>query len=220
VHISVKAALLAGMHPVLTDMIPVIRRVEYISVVQLSGRIENLDHLLHHLVHGLEGSESGTLELVIVLNDGVIQSRKILDPAHASLNFGVEVFRSGDVVILEQMGVAVRIHGLVGEEFGEEMDIGVGGNGGVNEEEWFFMRKGLVEESVGLLGSNIRRVFARIVHGRATVSGHGRIAVLVSMRVEQEVGLVEATGIRRVIILNSVVIPELAAVVGVVTNVL
>jgi hypothetical protein len=75
VNIRVKTAFLPWMHTMLGDVVAIVRRVKYIGVVELAGRVKTTDHPIYHLIHRLQGSQPASLVLVVVINDTIVQFR-------------------------------------------------------------------------------------------------------------------------------------------------
>lgn len=185
--VCVEAALLSGVHTVLTDVVPIVSSVEDIGVVQLPGMLQHLDHGLDHFVNRLQRTQTSSLVLVIVLNHRVIQQWQILDPAYSSLDFGIEVGIAGNLVVLEEMAKSLVVLRHVRVERWCKVDCSMRSNRRVHQEEWLLVCEGFLEETIRFLRRDIWGILPSIIDRRVAVSGHGRVAVLVSMRIEQEV---------------------------------
>lgn len=74
----------------------------------------------------------------------------------------------------------------------------------------------LLEKPVRFLSSQIRRVLTFVVDWWCTISRHSRVEVLVGVRVEEEIRAIKPPGKRFVIIINGMLIPELANVVSII----
>lgn len=53
VDIRVETAFLPWMHTMLGNMVAIVRRVKYIGVVELAGRVKAADQPIYHLIHRL-----------------------------------------------------------------------------------------------------------------------------------------------------------------------
>lgn len=207
----------------LAHMVPVIRGIEDIRIVQSSRLVKLVDQTLHHFVNRLESPQPAPLKLVNVLDDRVIQLRQSFNPADCSFYHLVETFIPGDFVILEHVRMSreilrlsepVRVPGRI------MRSIRMRRVRCYRHHPRAVMRQRLVQETESLLFNNLGGVFPVVVHWLVPVPYHPGMVIPIGIRVKQEVGTIEALRIRRVVILLRVGIPEFTNIVRVVPCVL
>lgn len=207
----------------LRDVEAVVGAEDDVRVVQDAGIVQLLHERLNHLINGLESPQPGPLELIVVLDNRGVEGGKVLDPADTAFNLGIEAGVSWDRVVLEKVGMARRILSKVKVR---RVCCRVRGrrrvrcNGSSNDEPGAFVGKSLIQEAKNLVFDDVRRVVSGIADRLFSVPGHDCVVVLVSVRIEQEVGTVESLGKGLVVVGDGVAVPKLAGVVGVVTSVL
>jgi hypothetical protein len=166
--------------------------------------------------------EAGALELIIVVNDCIIEKRKSLDPSCATLLLGIEVGIAWDLVLGKEMSMSLcvlrQIRTIL---FGRhKLHVAMGRDRCNGKEPRLRVLRCLLEKAIRLLCSHIRRVLTLVAYGWSTVTTHVRVVVFVRIGVEDEVGTVVSAGVGCVVIVNRVVVPQLARVVRVVASIL
>lgn len=207
----------------LTDVISIVCRVEYVRVVQLSGVFELSNKPRQHLIDGLESPETLALVMIIVCDDCVVELGEVLDPTDTTRYRGVEALGARDDVVLEEVLVSRRRLGLFQIRqvpFRLDDPIRVRCDWCDRQKEGVFLRQGVLEEPQRLLDDNVGRVLSGVADGLLAVARHLGVPVLVRVRVEQELGAVEAPGERLVVVVDGVEVPQLAHVVRLVPGVL
>ncbi len=234
VDILLKPALLPRLQPMLANMVPIIRRIKNIRLLQQPLRLELLHDRRHQLINTLQRPQPLTIEVVIKLNILLRLPRQRAHPAGAADRLGVEVGRARDRDVLEEVRVprGGDGRGEAHEGFdvvqvvrraleGKRLDVAVRRDGRDAEEEGAGAVGGRVgEEAEGFLGEHIDRVLALVADGGRAVALVGRVEVVVSVGVEEEVGAVPAGGVGGVEVFGRVRVEELARVVGVVAGLL
>lgn len=81
-----------------------------------------------------------------------------------------------------------------------------------------FLGKSIVQESENLVFDDIGGVVASVTDWLCSVAGHDGLVVMVRVRVQQKLGAVESVGVGLVVVGDSVAVPELSGVVGVVAG--
>ena len=89
-----------------------------------------------------------------------------------------------------------------------------------SHEEGSVTFQGLIQEAQSLLGDHIGRVMTSVVFGGVAIALVGGVVVGVGVRVEKEVGAVEALGKRLIVGAEAVGVHELSGVIGVVAGIL
>lgn len=80
VDVFFEAAFLARLESVLADMVAVVGRVDDVGVIQDAVFVEAGYDTVNNLVHGLEGTQAVTVEVVVELDVGLVLAREGVNP--------------------------------------------------------------------------------------------------------------------------------------------
>src|SRR5690242_15065468 len=97
------ARRLTRRHPVLPNVESIVCRVDDIRVVGLTTLFEPRDEGIHHLIQRLQRAQSLAVEMVLVVNDGLISQREVLHPSASGWHLGVEIRRPWDLGIWKEI---------------------------------------------------------------------------------------------------------------------
>lgn len=217
------STVLARLHPVLAEMVPIVCRIENVGIVQLTRLLELLNQIPNHIVNSLQSTHTAALELVNIVNDSLIQLRDPLNPANSAINLFVKALIPRHLEMLEHIGMARRILRLtepVGIACRIMRAISMRRIGCNSQHPWTILLHGLVQESSRFLGEHVRRVVPLITDRWVAVAGHTGLVVAVGERVQEEVRPIEATCIGLVVVGLGMGVPQLPDVVRVVPGVL
>ena len=84
VDIFFVSTFLPGWQPVLANMIPVIARIDDISVIQYAVLFKKAEDVINKLVDCLKCPKAGTIELVVILNLYTRLLGQLADPADSA----------------------------------------------------------------------------------------------------------------------------------------
>lgn len=104
-------------------MVAVVGRIKDKSVVQEPFGFQLLHYSLYHFVHGLQGPQTRALELVIILDHGLVELREVLHPAHTAWSIGIKVGRPWDLVVFEEVCVPRSVLCHVERDRFDEADV-------------------------------------------------------------------------------------------------
>ena len=100
-HLDVRleAAHLARVEAVLTDVEAIVRGIEYVRIIQNTSLIKLVNDSAHHFVYSSKCSHTLLLVEVIVFQHCFIELGQVMNPTDTTRLVGVEVLRSGDLVV-------------------------------------------------------------------------------------------------------------------------
>lgn len=125
VDVRLDRALLAGLEPVLADVVAVVRAEDDVRVVEHALRLEHRRQVVDHVVDPGQHLQARAVEGVVGGDHGGVLLGQLPDPARAGGERGVEVWRARYLGVREGGGVFRLRDGRV-EDAGPVGDVGFG----------------------------------------------------------------------------------------------
>jgi len=79
VNVFLKSTFLAGVETVLGDVVAVVCRIDDVRIIEDAVFLELCHNAVNKLVHCLESLETGTVEVVVILDDSRVKLWESLD---------------------------------------------------------------------------------------------------------------------------------------------
>lgn len=193
-----QAALFSRIQTVLADVEPIVRGVKDVGVVQDVILLQLLDHAVDELINGLQRTKTLAVVVVDEVNVLVCKLLPIPNPIRTRGLIRIEVLRTGDFDILEEMLMTLRRNGRCDMvtikirmvcELGPfiRLEVAVRSYGSDTEKERLLSLGGVVQKPVRLGSQDVNRMLSDVTDWWVVVALIRGIQIVVGAWIQEKV---------------------------------